>query len=85
MAVIGLNVGCFAYINYRNVKTFAEINNDIKVMKNTKDLELYLAAEKLYGYHYTLKDNGVNYKEVESIEEDNDYKYIYNWRFKVVK
>ena len=85
MAIIGLNVGCFAYINYRNVKTFAEINNDIKVMKNTKDLELYLAAEKLYGYHYTLKDNGVNYKEVENIEEDNDYKYIYSWRFKVVK
>lgn len=80
MAIMALNTGCFAYINYRNVKTFNEINNDIKEMKKEKEFELHLAAEKLYGYYYTLKDNGVNYKEIGEIE---DYRYMYNWRFMV--
>ena len=77
---MALNTGCFAYINYRNVKTFNEINSDIKEMKKEKEFELHLAAEKLYGYYYTLKDNGVNYKEIGKIE---DYRYMYNWRFMV--
>lgn len=80
MCIIGLNVGCFAFINYRNVKSFVEISNDIKEMKKEKECELHLAADKLYGYYYTLKDNGVNYKEIGEIK---DYKYVYNWRFMV--
>ena len=51
-----------------------------KAMKKEKEFELHLAAEKLYGYYYTLKDNGVNYKEIGEIE---DYRYMYNWRFMV--
>lgn len=80
MAIMGLNTGAFAYINYRNVLMFKEISNDIEIMKNTKNLELHLEAEKLYGYYYTLQDNGVNYTEIGEFE---DYRNLYNKRFRV--
>lgn len=82
ICLIILNVGCFLYIDYKEVQSFKEISNDIKEMKNMKNLELKLGTNDLYGYLYTLNDNKVNYKLIEEIS-DEDRRFMYSWRVEV--
>ena len=52
-------------------------------MKNTKDLKLKLTGmHDLYGYYYTLNDNGVKYTIKEDISTEN-MRYKYSWRIGV--
>lgn len=77
--LILVNSGCFLYVDYHRVKEFKTITQDIKEMKNTKDLEIQLGNEYVNGYLYTLKDNGVKYTVVEDIPEENK-RFKYCWR-----
>ncbi|MCI8569520.1 MAG: hypothetical protein HFJ11_06050 [Bacilli bacterium] len=83
LIVIIANMSIFAYIKYREIKTFNEITEDIKIMKNTKNLNLKLGGfPDLYGYFYTLNDNGVKYTIKNNIKEEN-MKFKYSWRIVV--
>lgn len=81
-AVLALNCCCFLYTNYKNIENFSVISNDLKEMKNTKNLKLKLATENLYGYQYNLNDHDINYTIVKEIKEENK-RYKYNWRIEV--
>lgn len=83
LIVVITNISIFAYIKYREIKIFNEITKDIKVMKNTKNLNLKLGGfPDLYGYYYTLNDNGVKYTIKNNIKEEN-MNFKYNWRIVV--
>lgn len=83
LIVIIANMSIFAYIKYQEIKTFNEITEDIKIMKNTKNLNLKLGGfPDLYGYFYTLNDNGVKYTIKNNIKEEN-MKFKYSWRIVV--
>ncbi len=77
-----INVGCFAFINYKNLITFGNIEKDLKEFKEVKDLKLKLGTFDLYGYYYDLKDRNINYTVVKEIKEEN-LRYKYSWRFEV--
>lgn len=82
VGLMTLNVGCFAFINYKNLITFKEIERDLKEFKDVKDLKLKLGTFDLYGYFYDLKDRNINYTVVKKIKEE-DLRYKYSWRFEV--
>lgn len=83
IGLMTLNIGCFAFINYKNLITFREIEKDLKEFKEVKDLKLKLGTFDLYGYYYDLKDRNINYTVVKEIKEE-DLRYKYSWRFEVV-
>jgi hypothetical protein len=81
--LIVVNISAYGYINLKEIEGFHEITNDIKEMKNTKNLKLKLTgAPDLYGYLYTLNDNGVKYTIKNDIAEEN-MRYKYKWRIGV--
>ncbi len=81
--LIVVNISAYGYINLKEIEGFYEITNDIKEMKNTKNLKLKLTgAPDLYGYLYTLNDNGVKYTIKNDIAEEN-MRYKYKWRIGV--
>ena len=83
LLLLCLNTLVYAYINVKQLETFSQISKDIKEMKNTKDLKLKLTGmHDLYGYYYTLNDNGVNYTIKEDITTEN-MRYKYSWRIGV--
>lgn len=83
LVLICLNISTYGYINIKQLQSFCEVTKDIKEMKNTKDLKLKLTgARDLYGYYYTLNDNGVKYTIKEDITEKN-MRYKYSWRIGV--
>lgn len=82
ITVLTANCTFFLYTNYVNIKSFVEINRDIKEMKNTKNLKLKLGTKNLYGYYYNLNDQSIDYKLVEEIPEERK-KYKYSWRIEV--
>ena len=83
LAAIILNLLPFGYIKYKEVRGFKNITNDINTMKSMKDLKLKLGGmSDLYGYFYTLNDNGVKYTIKNNIEEKK-LRYMYSWRIGV--
>lgn len=83
LLLLCLNTLAYAYINVKQLETFSQISKDIKEMKNTKDLKLKLTGmHDLYGYYYTLNDNGVKYTIKEDISTEN-MRYKYSWRIGV--
>lgn len=83
LAAIILNLLPFGYIKYKEVSGFKNITNDINTMKNMKNLKLKLGGmSDLYGYFYTLNDNGVKYTIKNNIEEKK-LRYMYSWRIGV--
>ena len=83
LATIILNLLPFGYIKYKEVSGFKNITNDINTMKNMKNLKLKLGGmSDLYGYFYTLNDNGVKYTIKKNIEEKK-LRYMYSWRIGV--
>jgi len=82
ITVIIVNMSFFSYIIYREINIFKDITSDIKELKNTKDLKLKTTTKNLYGYYYTLNDNGVKYTIVDDIPEGKS-RYKYCWRLVV--
>lgn len=83
LAAIILNLLPFGYIKYKEVTGFKTITNDINTMKKMKDLKLKLGGmSDLYGYFYTLNDNGVKYTIKNNIDT-NKLRYMYSWRIGV--
>lgn len=83
LAAIILNLLPFGFIKYKEVTGFKTITNDINTMKNMKDLKLKLGGmSDLYGYFYTLNDNGVKYTIKNNIETKK-LRYMYSWRIGV--
>lgn len=81
--LIAVNVSMYGYINLKEIESFHEITNDIKEMRNTKNLKLKLTGSPdLYGYLYTLNDNGVKYTIKNNIAAEN-MRYKYKWRIGV--
>ena len=82
-AAISLNLLPFGYIKYNELKGFKTITNDINTMKKMKNLKLKLGGmSDLYGYFYTLNDNGVKYTIKNNIKDKN-LRYMYSWRIGV--
>ena len=81
--LMAVNVSMYGYINLKEIESFHEITNDIKEMRNTKNLKLKLTGSPdLYGYLYTLNDNGVKYTIKNNIAAEN-MRYKYKWRIGV--
>ena len=80
--VLALNCCCFFYVNYVNLKTFTEIEKDLKEMKKTKNLRLKATTDTLYGYYYNLNDQKIDYTVAKKIKEENKV-YKYSWRIEV--
>jgi len=80
LGVIGLNICCFAYINFKNIIIFRDTERDLKEMQQVKDLKLKIGANDLYGYYYVLKDRGINYTVVDEVK---DPRFKCNWRYEV--
>ena len=71
------------FIKYNELKGFKTITNDINTMKKMKNLKLKLGGmSDLYGYFYTLNDNGVKYTIKNNIKDKN-LRYMYSWRIGV--
>ena len=83
LAAIILNLLPFGYIKYKEVTGFKTITNDINTMKKMKNLKLKLGGmSDLYGYFYTLNDNGVKYTIKNNIDTKK-LRYMYSWRIGV--
>lgn len=82
LSVICLNTLTFSYANKTLLKSFIEINKDLKELKHKKSVELKLGTDGLYGYFYNLKDNNIKYKEVKKIDS-KESRYMYSWRLEV--
>lgn len=80
--LVFVNSAIFVQGNWRNLQTFHIISKDIKEMKNTENLVLRVSTLELYGYYYTLNDNGVKYTVDKELTETNSV-YKYDWRFMV--
>ena len=79
---IAINVGCFIYVDYDELKIFKTITSDIKELKKRNNPELKLTNYDLYGYLYTLNDNNVKYTLVDELK-DEEKVYMYSWRLEV--
>lgn len=80
---ITINTGCFLYINAKEIIGFRAISSDIKLMKKVDDLKLkVMTAPDLYGFYYTLSDNGVKYS-IDNNIDSKDILYKYSWRIGV--
>lgn len=77
-----LNISLFLPSIYTNIRVLIEANQNLKEMKQTKNLELKTTTQGLYGYYYTLNDNGIKYKINNQISEETGI-YKYNWRIMV--
>lgn len=83
LVAISLNLLPFGYIKYNELNGFKTITKDINTMKNMKNLKLKLGGmSDLYGYFYTLNDNGVKYTVKNNIKDKN-LRYMYSWRIGV--
>ena len=79
---IAINVGCFIYVDYDELKIFKTITSDIKELKKRNNPKLKLTNYDLYGYLYTLNDNNVKYTLVDELK-DEEKVYMYSWRLEV--
>ena len=81
--ILLINIGCFVYVESKVAIGFIEINRDINQMKKVENLKLKLGGySELYGYFYTLNDNGVKYIVDNDIPEEKML-YKYCWRIGV--
>ena len=79
---IVLNISCFIYTEYMQLKSFREITADINTLKIKGDAELKPTVNDLYGYLYTLNDNKVKYILVDELDEEERF-FMYSWRLEV--
>jgi len=78
-----INTSCFLYVDARTAIGFISIYRDINQMKKVDDLKIKLGGyTDLYGYYYTLRDNGVKFTIDNDIPKDNIL-YKYSWRIGV--
>ena len=77
------NLGCFLYVDAKLSIGFISIYRDINQMKKVDNLKLKLGGyTDLYGYYYTLSDNGVKYTIDNDIPKERLI-YKYSWRIGV--
>ena len=82
-AVLLVNISCFLYIDAKEAIGFISIYKDIRQMKKVDNLKLKLGGyTDLYGYYYTLSDNGVKYTISNDVPKEKMI-YKYSWRIGV--
>ena len=81
--LICANLSVFVLNNFLSIKAFGRIENDISVMKKKDDLKLRTTLPELFGYYYTLRDNGVKFQRINT-EENSNLKSMYEWKIQVL-
>lgn len=77
LSAIGLDKGL-------EINKFYNIENDIKELKNRKNLYLKATTPDLFGYYYTLKDNNVDFEVIDQADEGT-FDFMCEWKIQVLK